>query len=329
MARTACAAIAVVCICGLCSAQSTMPAWELREGGRWQQTAVPATAPVREETLDRVEEMIQNRQYEAAHKIVVAWLRLNKTSPVRDRGIYLLGQANFGRGERIMAFYNFDELLDRYPDSRYYYAALQRQYDIADAFLRGYKRKFLGMPILPAREEATEMLYRIQQRAPGSPLAEKALLRVADYYYANGDFDVAADAYAAYVRGYPRSPLVDQAKLREAFSVLAQFRGVKFDATCLVDARQQLVELSMVNPQLADRGNIPEVIRRIDAALARKLLVTAEFYRRTGKKDAMRFYYELLVKRYPDSPEAQTARRELGMAQPPPSSGAPATRGAP
>lgn len=305
-------------------AQTTMPSWELREGGRWQQAPEPSAAPVQEETLDRVEEMIQNRQYDAAHRVVVAWLRVNKSSPVRDRGIYLLGQSNYGRGERIMAFYNFDELLDKYADSRWWYAALQRQYDIADAFLRGYKRKFLGMPILPAREEATEMLYRIQQRAPGSPLAEKALLRVADYYYANGDFDVAADAYAAYVRAYPRSPLLPRVKMRQAFSVLAQFRGVKFDATCLVDARQQLTDLSLAYPHLAEEENIAQIVRRIDAALARKLLVTAEFYRRTGKKDAMRFHYELLVKRYPESPEAQIARRELGAAAPQPRTTAPA-----
>ncbi len=193
---------------GLALAQTTMPSWELKDGGRWQQVAGPATQPVSDATLDRVEEMIQNKQAEAAKRIVVAWLRTHKESPVRDRGIYLLGQANFGYGDRIMSFYNFDELMDKYPESRYYYSALQRQYDIADQFLRGWKDSFLGMKILERKEEATEMLYRIQQRAPGSPLAEKALLRVADHYYSTGEYEIAADAYASYVRGYPRSPLI-------------------------------------------------------------------------------------------------------------------------
>src|SRR4030095_9439328 len=113
------------------------PAWEIKPGGRWEQVNAPTTAPVPDETLDRVEEMLHNNQGTAAKRIVVSWLRANKNHPQRDRGIYLLGQANFVDGDRIMSFYNFDELLDKSPDSRYWYPALERQYDIADAFLKG------------------------------------------------------------------------------------------------------------------------------------------------------------------------------------------------
>jgi outer membrane protein assembly factor BamD (BamD/ComL family) len=290
------------------------PSWELTEGGRWQQVAGPAeatTQPTSDPTLERVEEMIQANQADAAHRIVVAWLRIHKDSPLRDRGIFLLGQANFGRGNRIMAFYNFDELLEKYPTSRYYYPALQRQYDIADQFLRGYKRKFLGMPMFGAKEEATEMLYRIQQRAPGSPLAEKSLLRVADYYYADAQFDLAADAYGAYIRGYPRSSYLPRVRLRQAFATLAQFRGLRFDATPVIDARQQLLDLAAIYPLIAEQENVEAIIQRIDAALSRKLLTTARFWSRSGKPEASAYYYKLLMNEYPGSPEAEQAQVEI------------------
>ena len=61
----------------------------------------------------------------------------------------------------------------------------------------------LGVPVLPAEDEAVEMLFRIQQRSPGSPLAERSLLRTADYYYANADYDLAHDAYEFYVQAVP------------------------------------------------------------------------------------------------------------------------------
>ena len=57
------------------------------------------------------------------------------------------------------------------------------QYRIADRFLDGYKRRFIGIAMFTAQEEAVEMLYRIQSRSPGSPLAEKAMLRTADFYF--------------------------------------------------------------------------------------------------------------------------------------------------
>jgi outer membrane assembly lipoprotein YfiO len=310
MRKTVFVAAMLFCAAGALG-QTTQPSWELKDNGRWQQVAGPATAAPQEPTLDLVERMIQSKQAEAGKRIVVAWLKANVNSPVRDRGIYLLGQANYAYGDHIMSFYNFDELMDKYPESRYYYPSLERQYDIADAYLRGWKDKFLGMAILDRSEEATEMLYRIQQRAPGSPLAEKALLRVSDYYYSNGDYDIAADAYAAYVRGYPRSPLVPRARLKQAFATLAQFRGIEFDATPVIDARRQLLDLAVSYPKIAEEENVQALVARIDEALAKKLLSRARYYRRTHKPTASVYYLRYLIGLYPNSPEAQIARKEL------------------
>ena len=298
--------------------------WELR-AGRWQQVDNPTTAPIGDETLDRAAAMLQNRQYESARRVAINWIKsrqpkknataqpsqLVAPTPNRDRAIYILGMANFHAGNRIMAFYNFDEILDLYPASRYYYPALEQQYEIADAYLRGLKRKFLGLPILSAETEATEMLYRVQQRAPGSPIAEQALLRTADYYYASSQFDIAADAYAAYIRSYPRSPYQARVRLRQAFSALAQFRGVRFDATPVIDARQQLTDLATAYPRVAEEENISAILRRIDTSLARKIYATADFYRRTDKPRAAVYYYRYLQRTYPDSPEAAAGARAL------------------
>src|SRR5205085_3998781 len=136
-------------------------------------------------------------------------------------------------------------------------------------------------PMFEAQEEGVEMMYRIQQRSPGSPLAEKALLRTADYYYASADYDLAEDAYGAYVKSYPRSPFVPRVKLRQAYSNLAQFRGLRFDATPVVDAKTQLEAIVQQYPDLAAEENIPSILERIDTTFARKLEVTADFYKRT------------------------------------------------
>jgi outer membrane assembly lipoprotein YfiO len=323
--RLIAAAAAILCpLSSILHAQDL--SWELR-GGRWQQVDNPSGSALPDETLDRVEAMLQNKQYQSARRLAINWIKSKRPqskaeiaiqkseiaspTPNRDRAVYLLGMANHHAGNRIMAFYNFDELLDYYPASRYFYAALEQQYEIADAFLRGFKREFLGMRILGAETEAAEMLFRIQQRAPGSPVAERALLRTADYYYANGDFDLAADAYGAYVRSYPRSPYLARVRLRQAFSALAQFRGVKFDATPIIDARQQLSDLATAYPRIAEEENIGAILRRIDASLARKIYSTADFYRRTHKPRAAVHYYRYLQRTFPDSSEAAAASRVL------------------
>jgi len=296
--------------------------FEFREGHWPEVAAAPApttsaaTQPAAvDPVLSLVEQLLEQHQYADARKRCVEWLLANKTSPWRDRGLFLEADALYGYGNRIKAFFYLDELMDEYPESSLFYRALERQYQIADQYLNGYKRRLLYLPILGAEEEGVEMMYRIQQRSPGSPLAEKALLRTADYYYSNGDFDLAADAYAAYIRSYPRSDILPRIRLRQAFSNLAQFRGLRFDATPVIDARIQLVAMIDDYPQVAQQENIPEILQRIDETFARKLFGVADFYSRTHEPRAAVYTYRFLANTYPQSPEA--AKAKLALAQMP------------
>ena len=308
--------------------------WTHTGPGAWARVseAAPATQSIANETLDRVDRLLAARRHQSARKIVLNWLKKYPHAPDRDRGLFLLAEAYYQYGDRIRAFYHLDELLDFFPESRLFYPALEKQYQIADAFLRGYKRRLFGMHVLGAQEEAIDMLFRIQERAPASPLAERALLRTADYYYDRGHYDLAADAYTHYARGYPRSPVVPRARLRAAYATLAQFRGRFYDATPLIDARAQLDSIRAAYPDVAREENLDSVIRRIDATMAGKLYWTANFYRRTNEPRAAVYTYRYLIDRYPDAPESASARRRLdqmprwALADPPP---APASDDAP
>jgi outer membrane assembly lipoprotein YfiO len=284
---------------------------ELRNGQYWEPVANSSAVPVTDETLERAGQLVANNNNVAAKKVLVPWLKREQNSPLRDRALYLLGLANYQYGDRIRSFYNFDELMDKHPDSKYFYPALERQYAIADAFLTGYKRRFIGLALLSAEDEAVEMLFRIQQRSPGSPLAEKALKRTGDYYYADAQYDLAADAYQAFIDRYRRSPEIPQVRLRKAFAELAQFRGTRFDPTPVINARTSLEELAIDYPALAQQENVGAVIDRIDAALARKVYQNAQFYERTNEPRAAAYNYQYLIKNYPRSAEAQRAQADL------------------
>jgi outer membrane protein assembly factor BamD (BamD/ComL family) len=318
MGRLRKAAIVVSVSLGLATSalaiDTNIPQLSEFKNGRWEVVEGPATqqaAVQNDPQLDEIQRIISQGRYAEAKKRLINWLKFNRGSPVRDRGLYLMSVAQSGLGDQIKAFYYLDELLDQYPESPLFYTALNRQYDIADKYLNGAKRRVLFFNI-GAQDEAVEMLFRIQQRSPGSELAEKALLRTADYYYADSQFDLAADAYGAYLRSFSRSPLTSRVKLRQAYSNLAQFRGLKFDPTPVIDARTQLLNLSAEFPEVAQEENIQSLLDRIDATFAKKLYVTADFYRRTKQPRAAAYVYTYLTKAYPDSPEAARARGMLG-----------------
>jgi outer membrane assembly lipoprotein YfiO len=285
-------------------------AWEWRDNA-WQPTQQTPAAPVTDATLDRAEQLINEKQNRSARKLLINWLKHHADSPVRDRGLFLMAQSWFDYGNRIKSFYYLDELLEKYPESKLFYPALQKQYEIGDAYLNGYNRRFLMLPLLGAEDEGIEVLYRVQQRSPGSSMAEKALLRTADYYYADSQFDLAADAYGSFARSFPRSPAVPRVRMRQAFASLAQYRGLKFDATPVIDARTQLAQVQNDYPQLAAEENIAAVLRRIDGAFAAKIYGVADFYRRTHEPKAAVYTYRFLLQTYPNSPEARRAKRDL------------------
>ena len=286
--------------------------WELR-GNRWVElTNAPTTAPTPQPVLDQAQRMIEAGNGKAGARTAVEWLRDRpRDTPQRDRALMLVAEGYFLDGKRMDAFYYLDELMDEHPESPLYARALQRQFDIADAYLNGYKRVFLWFPTLGAQDEAMDMLFRIQQRSPGSQMAEKALLRAADHYYKTSEFDIAADAYMSYLRSYPRSPLVPRIRLRRAYATLAQFHGTRYDATPLVDARSQLSEIASAYPEIADEEGLLDLVRRIDDTFAKKVYRTADFYRRTRQPVAAVYNYRFLIATFPGTPEAKLAAERL------------------
>jgi outer membrane protein assembly factor BamD (BamD/ComL family) len=290
--------------------------WEFR-AGRWMEAPRPTTAPtVDEPMLDQAEQLLIQHDPKAAKKILVAWVKANKKSPVRDRCIFLLSDVFYQQDDRVKSFFYCDELMDEYPESKLFQAALKKQFDIATDYLNGYKESFLGMRILDMGTEGVQMMWRIQQRSPGSPLAEKGLHATADYYFNDAEFDLAEDAYNAYIQSYPHSDQIPRVKLRAAFSSLAQFRGVKFDASPIIDARAQLMVIQKEYPDLAAEENVQTVLDQIDSAFAKKLLDLGDFYQRTHVPRGAAYEYRFLIQTYPNFPEAQLAQAYLAALPP-------------
>lgn len=298
---------------------TTRKTWELTPDNRLQPVAPapggvarsPEGRPEGLDDLNAIDAVLAQKRYDAAFDRLVAWLKAHPNSSVRDRALLMSADALWGRGEGIKAFYYCDELMDRHPDSAYYQTALQKQYDIADAYLNGKRDKWLFLAIAERDDEALEMLFRIQNRSPGSPISENAMLRSADHYWAKGDWDYAADAYGAYARTYPRSPRAKQAQLREAYSNLAQVRGPNFDPTPILNARATLRQLQSTDPELYKSEALDEKIVLADRFLARRVFLSGDYYKKIGKPDAAAHLYKRVVEMYPTTPEADDARAAL------------------
>ena len=243
--------------------------------------------------------------------------------PGRAEALFTAADALIEDGHRVKAFYYLDELLDNFPGSPLYRAAAQKQYAIADSYLSGRGDLFLFLPVNRS-DEAAEMLFRVQNRLPGSPLAERALRRTADFYYARGDFDFAEDAYGVFIDRFPRSEQIAQVRLLQAYSNVQQFHGPKYDPTPLIDARAQLRQFATQHPDVGERQNLAGLQDWIDRQLAQKYADEASFYRRTNEDRAARQVTALLAREYPRTEAGEAA--QISVERRPAATRPPATR---
>ena len=290
------------------------PGWELRNG-----TWVPIVEPGWGTPEARVAEMIKELRAGQTGKVIgdaKDWIKHNKTHPLMPQVLLLQGDAEVLRGNKYSALFPYEDLLNNYPTSDLYLPVLEREYAIADAFLNGYKRKFLGIRFLPEQDDALQMLDRIQDRQRASAVAEQSGLRVADYYYSVGKFPEAIDAYSDFLRRYPYSQYVRKAELRRAESSLANFHGLLFDFTPLVDSRERLATSSDEFPQSSEELQVRAIDDRIYQLEGEKDLEIARYYYRAGKKHASAYYYKRVIENWPETSFADTARKELSQRLP-------------
>ena len=245
-----------------------------------------------------------------ARALASAYLDKFPGGEVRPEMLLVRGDALVEMGDEYKALFDYEAITRKYSGSRAFVTALEREYQIAVAYADGLKRKFLGtFRILDASDDAQELLIRIQERLPGSRLAEDAGMRLADFYFERSQMRLAADAYDLFVQNYPRSAQIEKARERLIQSYLASYRGPRYDDTGLRDAKRRLELLRVTQPSLAQRVGSDALLVRIDESVARKFLTTAEWYLSINDPVSAELYLRRVVELHPATVAALDALR--------------------
>ena len=275
--------------------------YELTEDDRWSLLAEKDPDGEASQLL-QVRRALGLDEPRRALNLVEGFLERAPFSTWRPEALLLKGDAQLALGNEYDALMTYEELVQRYPGSAVFVTALEREYDIAKAYAGGLKRKFLGLfRILDTADDAEELLIRIQERLPGSTLAERAGMTLADFYFERRDLFMAAEAYDIFIENYPRSTQIDKARLRLIYSYLANFRGPEYDAVGLLEAQARLRELQAIRPALAQKVGAEALLVRVYESDAIKMLQTARWYVEVGDPISAEYVIRRLVEAYPDS----------------------------
>lgn len=291
------------------SAKAQSSEFTLDDSGDWEQTQAPEPGSDAAIMAEATKLIAENKPGKAS-EMLDEWLDEHKRSrnPYIPQAYYLHALARYNNDREYKALFDLEAIIVDYPGSEYFLKAVELEYQIGLEYIRGKKRRFLGMRIENARPTGEELIIRTQERVPGSELAEEAAMILADHFYKRRELKLAAEMYSIFRQNFPSSPRVQRAMLREIEANIARFKGPRYDGSGLLDAKLLIEEYQRKFPADAIRSGITDgLMSWIDESAAQQVLDTARWYLRVNDEPSARFVLARLVRRHPATDAADEA----------------------
>lgn len=263
----------------------------------WILTDVPVPGSP-EAQLAAAAKQLASGDYQEAMRLSSIWMTRNKRHPSMAEAHIIHGDALFAQRYFYESLFDYEIVARDYYGTKSAIIANERELEVATMFANGLRKRLWGMRISDATDEAEELLIRIQERLPRSPLAETAAMELADLYYRRKQMKLANDMYLIFVENYPRSPEIDKARARLIYTRLATYRGPEFNDAGLFDARNELLKLQFMSPRLANTVESTALITRIDESLGQKMLRTAQWYLKVNNPIAAEYTVRRLINQH-------------------------------
>jgi len=225
---------------------------------------------------------------------------------------YYLGRAEEDQGNLYEAYQSYQRVIDKYPFSERIQEINEREYNIAEKFMQGEKRKAFGVT-LPVENPAIEIFSRVIENSTYGPLAPKAqyklglvLKSLLRYYEAEEEFNKV-------ITNYPTSEWAEAAKFQIASVRAATSRGPQYDQGAAVEAKQKFEDFVQEHPDAVLSKEAERQIEKLNEKEAESKYNIALFYEKQKKVNAAKIYYHETIELYPDSPWAKKAMEKLQL----------------
>ena len=288
---------------------------DLAPNGGWTERQQPP-ANLDRTILDIARGHIANDRPDHAIRILNDWLDRNERTrdEFEPEALRLLGDAEVLDGNEFAALFHYERLIREFPESSEFVTAIEREVDIAEDYFNGKRKKFLGLPLRSesSRTTAEELLVRAQERMPGSRLAERAAIMLADYYYRVRDLDLAAEMYDIFLTNFPNSRHRQRALRNRIYANIASFKGPEYDGLALLESQLQIRQFAREYPADAERAFLNEaLVARIDESTATQQLRAAEWYLKNDDNPSAAYTLRRLLREQPGTVAAARALQIL------------------
>jgi TolA-binding protein len=321
----------------------------MRDGGLERDSAVDSEVQAELDKAKRLYQEKEYAQAEALfHKIAHAkgnWLSSANATfhaqakklalPIVDDALYYEAACQYYQSNYRAAEGTFRLYIKEFRNGAHADEANRRLFDIANYWLddtrtlmHAYEEKREGKrfwvlpvsyvhwgkdkPFLDSEGHAIQCLEDVRLNDIGGPIGEKALFYIATIKFFREDYKDADYYYSQLYEHYPNSALAPKAIKQAIICKQLSTGGSCYDCRAVEESRKLIDVASRAYPQLVAKEQKEWMDRQlisINLQQADRDFNIAEFYRRTGHPGSAYFYYELVIRRYPNTTYADNAAR--------------------
>lgn len=226
-------------------------------------------------------------------------------SPLVRESYYYLGVAYYQLEEFEYANQAFSRYLKEDLSPKFFDQVMRFKFEIAQAFEEGVCRHLFGWKRLPkwmpAHKSACAIYDEIITTLPRDDLTAHSLYRKGCLLLFMKKYKASVEAFQTLIRRFPKHHLSPEGYLGIASVYLTQCENEFPDSDHLDLAQVNLRKFRHHFPGEPRIVNAENMLLRIKEKLATDLFEIAQFYVRTGKKEAAIIYYSIIIKQYPDT----------------------------
>ena len=269
-----------------------------------------------EEQLAFAVDFFDRKDYKRARTECKKLLKKYKDSRQAADAQYYLGRVGEETGDYYKAFQDYRKTIQIYPSTQRFDEILEREYQLANYFLGGKKRKVLGgLAILPARDKAVEIFQAIVDDGPFSEYGQLAQYKLGLAQLALQDYEAAVSAFEQVISRYPDSPLVDDARFQIAQASLKGTFKPGYDQSPTDLAVRELEYFLHQYPDSELSKDAQTRLHDLKERRAQHEYQVARYYERRRRPASALIYYEYIVNAFPQSTWAPQAAARIQVLQ--------------
>ncbi len=244
-------------------------------------------------------------------------------SPLQEDAMYMQGESYFFADKYTEASDSYGEMMKKYENSRYLEKAVGREFAIARYWdeLNHAKHRYLLVPNLTDKTQplfdtqgnALKVYESVHLNDPTGPLSDDAVMATANAHFLAGRYDDADYYYDLLRKEYPQSEHQQVAFVLGLRAKMRSYQGPHYEGSPIDEANELVHQIGTQFPDVPsdEKNRLREAGRTLRNQRAQRDWETAEYYAKTKHFGGARYYYNVILADYGDTPFAEMARSRL------------------